>query len=82
MKIPERCSDIGAVINSGPLEISEDVIGFAREYNGRYLHWNDLKYREFGNPAGWTQAVVCVRSNRVKTLMNIHMVPKIHDRWS
>ena len=48
MKIPERCSDIGIVIDSGPLVISEDVIGFAREYNGRYLHWNDLKYREFG----------------------------------
>ena len=48
MKIPERCSDIGTVINSGSLVISEDVIGFAKEYNGRYLHWNDLKYREFG----------------------------------
>ena len=48
MKIPERCPDIGTVINSGPLVTSEDVIRFAKEYNGRYLHWNDLKYREFG----------------------------------
>ncbi len=48
MKIPERCPDIGTVIDSGSLVISEDVIGFAKEYNGRYLHWNDLKYREFG----------------------------------
>ena len=48
MKIPERCPDIGTVINSGPLVTSEDVIRFAKEYNGRYLHWNDLKYRKFG----------------------------------
>ena len=48
MKIPEKCPDIDTVINSGPLVTSEDVIRFAKEYNGRYLHWNDLKYREFG----------------------------------
>ena len=47
-KIPERCPDIGTVINSGPLVTSEDSIRFAKEYNERYLHWNDLKYREFG----------------------------------
>lgn len=48
MKIPEKCPDIDTVINSGPLSTSGDVIRFAKEYNEKYLHWNDLKYRKFG----------------------------------
>lgn len=48
MKIPEKYPDIDIVINSGPLSTSGDVIRFAKEYNEKYLHWNDLKYREFG----------------------------------
>ncbi len=53
MKIPEKCPDIDTVINSGPLSTSGDVIRFAKEYNEKYLHWNDLKYREFGESTGW-----------------------------
>lgn len=48
MKIPEKCPGIGTVINSGPLSTSGDVIRSAKEYNEKYLHWNDLKYRKFG----------------------------------
>ena len=48
MKIPEKCPDIDTVINSGPLSTSGDVIRSAKEYHEKYLHWNDLKYREFG----------------------------------
>lgn len=48
MKIPERSPDIDTVVGPGPLSISADTIRYAKEYNEMYLHWNDLKYREFG----------------------------------
>lgn len=48
MKIPEKSPDIGSIINSGPIKTSSDTIRFAKEYNEKYLHWDDLKYREFG----------------------------------
>ena len=48
MKIPERSPDIVTVVNSGPIQSSADTIRYAKEYNEKYLHWDDLKYREFG----------------------------------
>lgn len=48
MKIPEKCPSIDAILESGAMDLSADAINYAKEYNGRYLHWNDLKYREFG----------------------------------
>ena len=48
MKIPEKSPDIHSIVNSEPIRSSADTIRYAREYNGKYLHWDDLKYREFG----------------------------------
>lgn len=49
MKIPEKSPDLSTIINSEPIKPSEDVVRFAKEYNDKYLHWDDLKYREFGD---------------------------------
>ena len=49
MKIPERSPDIVTVVNSGPIPSSADTIRYAKEYNEKYLHWDDLKYRDFGD---------------------------------
>ena len=48
MKIPERSPEISRIINFEPMESSADTIRYAKEYNEKYLHWNDLRYREFG----------------------------------
>ena len=48
MKIPEKSPDIRTIINSEPIRSSADTIRYAKEYNEKYLHWDDLKYREFG----------------------------------
>ena len=49
MKIPEKSPDLSAIINSEPIKPSADVVRFAKEYNDKYLHWDELKYREFGD---------------------------------
>ena len=49
MKIPEKSPDLSTVINPEPIIPSSDVIKFAKEYNDKYLHWDELKYREFGD---------------------------------
>ena len=48
MKIPERSPDVVRGGNAGPIQSSADTIRYAKEYNEKYLHWDDLKYREFG----------------------------------
>lgn len=48
MKIPEKSPDIHTIVNSEPIQSSADTIRYAKEYNEKYLHWDDLKYREFG----------------------------------
>ena len=47
MKVPEKSPAIGTVL-SKPIDTSEDTIRYAKEYNDKYLHWDELKYREFG----------------------------------
>ena len=49
MKIPEKSPDLSTVINPKPIIPSSDVIKFAKEYNDKYLHWDELKYKEFGD---------------------------------
>ena len=48
MKIPEKSPDLSKIVNSEPIKPTEDTIRFAKEYNEKYLHWDDLKFREFG----------------------------------
>lgn len=48
MKIPEKGPDIDTIINSNPMIMSADTIRYAEEYNRKYLHWDELRYREFG----------------------------------
>ena len=48
MKVPERSPDLDTIINSKPMIMSADTIRYAEEYNGKYLHWDELRYREFG----------------------------------
>jgi len=49
MKIPEKSPDLSTIINSEPIKSSSDVVRFAKEYNDRYLHWDELRYKEFGD---------------------------------
>ena len=48
VKIPEKSPDFNTIINSDHVIMSADTIRYAEEYNRKYLHWDDLKYREFG----------------------------------
>lgn len=48
MKIPERSPDIDSSIYSESLRASPDAIAYAKRYNELYLHWDELRYREFG----------------------------------
>ncbi|AMH94234.1 Fic family protein [methanogenic archaeon ISO4-H5] len=49
MKIPEKCPDLNSVLSSEPIRTSADTLRYAKEYNEKYLHWDDLKYRDFGD---------------------------------
>ena len=49
MKIPEKCPDLNSVLGSEPIRTSADTLRYAKEYNEKYLHWDDLKYRDFGD---------------------------------
>ena len=49
MKVPEKCPDINSVLGSEPIRTSADTLRYAKEYNEKYLHWDDLKYRDFGD---------------------------------
>ena len=48
MRIPEKSPDMASVTDSGPIRVSADAIRLAGELNGRYLHWDDLRYRDLG----------------------------------
>ena len=48
MKVPERSPDLDTIINSKPMIMSADTIRYAEEYNRKYLHWDEMRYREFG----------------------------------
>ena len=70
MRIPEKSPDVDTIIDSGPITMSADTIRFAREYNGKYLHWNDLKYREFGE----SNRMDVWRMMKVMRIMSSHHV--------
>ncbi len=48
MKIPEKSPELNTIVNSAPMLMSADTIRYAEEYNRKYLHWDELRYREFG----------------------------------
>lgn len=48
MKIPEKSPELNTIVDSAPMLMSADTIRYAEEYNRKYLHWDELKYREFG----------------------------------
>lgn len=48
MRIPEKGPSIEEIIDSDSTKPSADMFKYAKEYNEKYLHWDDLKYREFG----------------------------------
>ncbi len=49
MKVPERGPDVNTMFGPENAKAPSDTIKYAKEYNEKYLHWDDLKYREFGD---------------------------------
>ena len=48
MKRPEKAPDMEDLLNRGFPRWSPETMKLAKEYNGRYLHWSDLEYRDVG----------------------------------
>ena len=48
MKVPEKSPGIASVLNGEPIELSPEIVRLAKEHNERYLHWDELKYRDLG----------------------------------
>ena len=48
MKRPEQAPDLTDLLNRGLPSWSPETMELAKEYNGRYLHWSDLEYRDVG----------------------------------
>lgn len=48
MKIPETAPDMSSISDSA-ITPSATLVGYARECNENYYHWDDLKYRDFGD---------------------------------
>lgn len=48
MKVPEKSPDAAAFLNGEAMAVSPDMIKLAKEYNEKYLHWDELKYRDLG----------------------------------
>jgi len=49
MKIPERGPSITDIMRScSEIPLDEESIQYASRYNGRYLHWSELEYRDLG----------------------------------
>lgn len=48
MNIPERSPDISQVLKKRKISFDDDISKYAREYNERYLHWDELRYRDLG----------------------------------
>ena len=48
MKRPEQAPDLEDLLNMGFPRWSPETMKLAKEYNGRYLHWSDLEYRDVG----------------------------------
>lgn len=48
MKRPEQAPELKNLIDGGFTNWSPVTMELAKEYNGRYLHWSDLEYRDVG----------------------------------
>ncbi|MBO7409874.1 MAG: Fic family protein [Candidatus Methanomethylophilaceae archaeon] len=48
MRIPERSPPVSEITESESVSISPDILRYAKEFNSRYLHWDDLRYRDLG----------------------------------
>ena len=48
MRIPETCPKVMNDLDSGTVCVSPEVLAYAKECNSRYLHWDDLRNRDFG----------------------------------
>lgn len=48
MKIPESGPKYSDIASSKTLKLDEEIMSLSKEYNERYLHWDDLKYRDLG----------------------------------
>lgn len=48
VKIPEQAPYPKELLNGGSISWSPGTMELAKEYNGRYLHWSDLEYRDVG----------------------------------
>lgn len=48
MRIIEKSSDIGTIIDSGSTAVSPDAMVYAKQYNNLHLHCDELRCREFG----------------------------------
>ena len=70
MKVPEKSPDLSTIFNSEPIKPSADMVRFAKEYNDKYLHWDDLKYREFGD----SSRMEVWRMMKIMRIMSYHQV--------
>ena len=48
MRIPEKSPNLDTILYSDPIMVTTETVELAKRYNDEYLHWNDLRYREFG----------------------------------
>lgn len=48
MRMPEQPPELNGMSLDRILHCSSETMDLAREYNGRYLHWSDLEYRDVG----------------------------------
>lgn len=48
VKRPEQAPKLKDLLNGGLPGWSSETMELAKEYNGRYLHWSDLEYRDVG----------------------------------
>ena len=46
--MPEQAPDPKDLLSRGRVNWSHKTMELAKEYNGRYLHWSDLEYRDVG----------------------------------
>ena len=51
MHLPRNPPDIDSIISDGQKSkdvLSEEIKGYAKDFNRKYLHWSEVRFRETG----------------------------------
>lgn len=70
MKMPDQAPDPENLLSRGHVSWTSETMELAKEYNGRYLHWSDLEYRDVGPDSRaslWTLMKI-LREGTVRTI--------------